>query len=83
MLAGKLDWLQSIVVLAGWVPQVIEEPLVTVTEKLQFVEFPHSSVAVKVMVFVPTVIVEPTAGDWETVIFPALEQLSVTVAIEV
>ena len=67
--------------LAGWFAHVIIlfVPVIT-TSKLQLEVFPHSSVAVSVMLTVPRFCVEPIAGDWVIVIFAVLEQLSLIVA---
>ena len=80
VLAGKLESSHSIAVLVGWKVQAIALASITVTSKLQLAALPHSSVAVKVRFTVPTFWVEPIAGNWVMVIFPAEEQLSVTVA---
>jgi len=55
----------------------------TVTLKLQFAIFPHSSVAVNVTTTTPIVCVDPISGDCVTVISPTAEQLSLTVAMAV
>ena len=81
VLVGKLEASQDIVGLVGWFVHVIAvAPAEITTSKLQLSEFPHSSVAVNVIVTVPTFWVEPIAGDCVTVIFAVLEQLSLIVA---
>src|SRR5438477_290570 len=73
------DWLRVIALVGAGQFTVGTVVSVTVKVVVQVALLPAASVAVTVMVCVPTPISVPAAGDWLRVIAPAPEQLCLTV----